>query len=52
MGVTMVDCLALSAGSGSMVIVCVPVVPPDDWIVDHQRRLRHVIEDWVPLQAG
>lgn len=38
--------------SGSMVTVCVPVVPPDDWIADHRRRLRRVMDHWVPLMAG
>ncbi|MGW3265981.1 DUF5959 family protein [Streptomyces sp. NPDC001056] len=39
-------------GSGSMVTVRVPVVPPDDWIADHRRRLRRVREHWVPLLSG
>ncbi|MFF5408372.1 DUF5959 family protein [Streptomyces misionensis] len=34
--------------SGSMVTVRVPVVPPDDWIADHRRRLRRVVDHWVP----
>ncbi|WNI27472.1 DUF5959 family protein [Streptomyces sp. ITFR-6] len=41
--------------SGSMVTVRVPLVPPDDWIADHQQRLRHVMKHWIPLlsaQAG
>ncbi|MGW4886478.1 DUF5959 family protein [Streptomyces murinus] len=37
--------------SGSMVTVCVPVVPPDDWIADHRRRLHQVMEYWAPLMA-
>lgn len=35
--------------SGSMVTVRVPVAPPDDWVADHRRRLRQVMEYWVPL---
>jgi len=35
--------------SGSMVTVRVPIVPPDDWIADHRRRLREVMEHWVPM---
>ncbi|MGW5090502.1 DUF5959 family protein [Streptomyces sp. 067-1] len=35
--------------SGSMVSVRVPFVPPDDWIIDHRRRLRQVMSDWVPI---
>ncbi|SFY47838.1 DUF5959 family protein [Streptomyces sp. F-1] len=34
--------------SGSMVTVRVPVVPPDDWIADHRRRLRRIVDHWVP----
>ncbi|MFE9602884.1 DUF5959 family protein [Streptomyces hokutonensis] len=33
--------------SGSMVTVRVPIVPPDDWIADHHRRLREVLDHWV-----
>ncbi|MFI6404746.1 DUF5959 family protein [Streptomyces sp. NPDC050548] len=35
--------------SGSMVTVRVPIVPPDDWIADHRRRLREVMDHWVPM---
>jgi len=35
--------------SGSMVTVRVPLVPPDDWIDDHRRRLRGVMDHWVPM---
>ena len=38
--------------SGSMVTVRVPVVPPDDWIADHRRRLRRVVDHWVPQLSG
>ncbi|QLJ05606.1 hypothetical protein HZZ00_34350 [Streptomyces sp. NEAU-sy36] len=38
--------------SGSMVTVRVPVVPPDDWIADHRRRLRRVVDHWVPRLSG
>ncbi|MFE9052756.1 DUF5959 family protein [Streptomyces rubiginosohelvolus] len=34
--------------SGSMVTVRVPLVPPDDWVADHRRRLRQVMDHWVP----
>ncbi|WP_406092542.1 DUF5959 family protein [Streptomyces sp. NBC_01013] len=33
----------------SMVTVRVPLVPPDDWIADHRRRLHRVRDHWVPL---
>ncbi|MEV4877444.1 DUF5959 family protein [Streptomyces cyaneofuscatus] len=36
----------------SMVTVRVPLVPPDDWIADHRRRLRRVMDHWVPMLAG
>lgn len=35
----------------SMVTVRVPLVPPDDWIADHHRRLHRVMDHWVPLLA-
>ncbi|MFF2699996.1 DUF5959 family protein [Streptomyces cyaneofuscatus] len=35
----------------SMVTVRVPLVPPDDWIADHHRRLRRVMDHWVPMLA-
>ncbi|WP_328876059.1 DUF5959 family protein [Streptomyces sp. NBC_00287] len=35
--------------SGSMVTVRVPLVPPDNWIADHRRRLRLVMDHWVPM---
>ncbi|MEU5622580.1 DUF5959 family protein [Streptomyces tendae] len=38
--------------SGSMVTVRVPLVPPDDWIADHRRRLRQVMDHWVPMLSG
>jgi hypothetical protein len=38
--------------SGSMVTVRVPLVPPDDWIADHRRRLRQVMDRWVPMLSG
>jgi hypothetical protein len=38
--------------SGSMVTVRVPVVPPDDWIADHRRRLRRVVDHWLPQVSG
>uniref|UniRef100_A0AAU2UW27 DUF5959 family protein n=1 Tax=Streptomyces sp. NBC_00003 TaxID=2903608 RepID=A0AAU2UW27_9ACTN len=38
--------------SGSMVIVRVPLVPPDDWIADHQQRLHQVMSQWVPLLSA
>ncbi|MGZ0202693.1 DUF5959 family protein [Streptomyces sp. RM1] len=38
--------------SGSMVTVRVPVVPPDDWIADHRRRLHRVVDHWVPQLSG
>lgn len=38
--------------SGSMVTVRVPLVPPDDWIADHRRRLRQVMDHWVPLLSA
>nr|WP_275549811.1 DUF5959 family protein [Streptomyces sp. SUK 48] len=38
--------------AGSMVTGRVPVVPPDDWIADHRRRLREVMEHWGPLMSG
>ncbi|MES4892197.1 DUF5959 family protein [Streptomyces sp. NPDC096012] len=36
----------------SMVTVRVPLVPPDDWISDHRRRLRDVMDHWVPMLSG
>ncbi|WP_217179314.1 DUF5959 family protein [Streptomyces sp. AC495_CC817] len=38
--------------SGSMVTVRVPLVPPDDWIADHQRRLHQVMAHWVPMLSA
>ncbi|GGS93791.1 MULTISPECIES: DUF5959 family protein [Streptomyces] len=38
--------------SGSMVTVRVPLVPPEDWIADHRRRLRMVMDHWVPMLSG
>lgn len=38
--------------SGSMVTVRVPLVPPDEWIADHQQRLQQVIKHWVPLLSA
>ncbi|WYB29071.1 DUF5959 family protein [Streptomyces sp. SM1P] len=38
--------------SGSMVTVRVPLVPPDDWVADHRRRLRQVMDHWVPVLSG
>ncbi|MYX01016.1 MULTISPECIES: DUF5959 family protein [unclassified Streptomyces] len=38
--------------SGSMVTVRVPLVPPDGWIADHRRRLRQVMDHWVPMLSG
>ncbi|MFF3171161.1 DUF5959 family protein [Streptomyces sp. NPDC057900] len=38
--------------SRSMVTVRVPFVPPDDWIADHQQRLRKVMDHWVPLLSA
>ncbi|MFE6516999.1 DUF5959 family protein [Streptomyces sp. NPDC057748] len=38
--------------SGSMVTVRVPIVPPDDWIAGHRRRLRQVMDHWVPMLSG
>ncbi|MFF9038838.1 DUF5959 family protein [Streptomyces sp. NPDC014892] len=38
--------------SGSMVTVRVPVVPPDDWIADHRRRLHQVMSHWVPMLSA
>ncbi|PKV82632.1 hypothetical protein BX283_0073 [Streptomyces sp. TLI_146] len=38
--------------SRSMVTVWVPLVPPDDWIADHRRRLRQVMGHWVPMLSG
>ncbi|WP_031078670.1 DUF5959 family protein [Streptomyces sp. NRRL S-118] len=38
--------------SGSMVTVRVPLVPPDDWIADHQKRLHRVIDHWVPMLSA
>ncbi|MER7699328.1 MULTISPECIES: DUF5959 family protein [unclassified Streptomyces] len=38
--------------SGSMVTVRVPLVPPDDWIADHRRRLGQVMDHWVPMLSG
>ncbi|MFI6157186.1 DUF5959 family protein [Kitasatospora sp. NPDC051170] len=38
--------------SGSMVTVCVPLVPPDGWIAEHRERLRGVMNHWVPLLSG
>lgn len=35
--------------SGSMVTVRVPLALPDDWIVDHRRRLHQVMSYWVPM---
>ncbi|MGX9888791.1 DUF5959 family protein [Streptomyces sp. NPDC002276] len=45
------DCpeVAVEDESGSMVTVRVPIVPPDDWIADHRRRLREVMDHWVPM---
>ncbi|MEV7089335.1 DUF5959 family protein [Streptomyces sp. NPDC093085] len=37
--------------SGSMVTVRVPLVPPDDWIADHRRRLREVMDHWGLVPA-
>ncbi|MEV0170303.1 DUF5959 family protein [Streptomyces sp. NPDC050803] len=34
---------------GSMVTVRVPVVPPDDWIAAHRKRLHRVTSHWVPM---
>ncbi|MER6195546.1 hypothetical protein [Streptomyces cyaneofuscatus] len=28
------------------------LVPPDDWIADHHRLLRRVMDHWVPMLAG
>ncbi|MFF5897906.1 DUF5959 family protein [Streptomyces argenteolus] len=36
----------------SMVTVRVPLVPPDDWIAEHRRRLRQVVDHWVPLLSA
>lgn len=36
----------------SMVTVRVPVVPPDDWIADHRRRLDQVRAHWVPTPSA
>ncbi|MFF9081830.1 DUF5959 family protein [Streptomyces rubiginosohelvolus] len=38
--------------SGSMVTVRVPLVPPDGWVADHRRRLRQVMDHWVPVLSG
>ncbi|GGS19826.1 hypothetical protein GCM10010284_61380 [Streptomyces rubiginosohelvolus] len=38
--------------SGSMVTVRVPLVPPDDRVADHRRRLRQVMDHWVPALSG
>lgn len=38
--------------SGSMVTVRVPLVPPDDWVADHQQRLQRVMKHWVPLLSA
>ncbi|MFF3957154.1 DUF5959 family protein [Streptomyces sp. NPDC001890] len=38
--------------SGSMVTVRVPVVPPDDWIADHQQRSHRVMAHWVPMLSA
>jgi hypothetical protein len=38
--------------SGSMVTVRVPIVPPDDWIADHRRRLHAVMSHWVPMLSA
>ncbi|MFJ2214373.1 DUF5959 family protein [Streptomyces sp. NPDC101062] len=38
--------------NGSMVTVRIPLVPPDDWIADHRRRLRQVMDHWVPMLSG
>ncbi|MFD7865247.1 DUF5959 family protein [Streptomyces sp. NPDC057682] len=38
--------------SGSMVTVRVPLVPADDWIADHRRRLREVTRHWVPMLSA
>ncbi|MFG1808171.1 DUF5959 family protein [Streptomyces sp. NPDC049040] len=48
------DCpeVAVEDVSGSMVTVRVPLVPPDDWIADHRRRLRLVMDHWVPMLSG
>ncbi|WP_406421132.1 DUF5959 family protein [Streptomyces sp. NBC_00873] len=34
---------------GSMVIVRVPLIPPDGWIADHRQRLHQVTAHWVPM---
>ncbi|MFD5747335.1 DUF5959 family protein [Streptomyces sp. NPDC127033] len=38
--------------SMSMVTVRVPLVPPDDWIEDHRRRLDQVMTHWVPMLSS
>ncbi|WP_367038268.1 DUF5959 family protein [Streptomyces sp. Je 1-332] len=37
---------------GSMVTVRVPIVPPDDWVAHHRRRLHQVMSYWVPMLSG
>ncbi|GGN38656.1 DUF5959 family protein [Streptomyces fuscichromogenes] len=48
------DCpeVVVADESGSMVTVRVPLVPPEDWIADHRRRLSQVMEHWVPMLSG
>ncbi|WP_141579197.1 DUF5959 family protein [Actinomadura sp. WMMA1423] len=37
---------------GSMVTVRVPLVPPDDWIAAHRRRLHQVMSYWAPMLSA
>ncbi|MEV0535719.1 DUF5959 family protein [Kitasatospora sp. NPDC050463] len=48
------DCpeVVVADESGSMVSVRVPLVPPDDWIADHRRRLHRVTSYWFPMLSG
>ena len=48
------DCpeVVVADENGSMVTVRIPLVPPDDWIADHRRRLRQVMDHWVPMLSG
>ena len=47
------DCpeVVVKDDSSSMVTVRVPIDPPGGWVADHRRRLRRVMDHWVPMLA-